>query len=165
MARVPPPKRQSTPTGDETTADANNEAMKDPKSLAGKRSNKTDSSNYMNITVKREKLESAEQIKQLQRECEFMIIDGKAENLYDSEEIIEIENSDEGDTMDVETEKRMMSKFHKKQEKELQLIGTHWYMKDGEGGVNPTALVKPPAAYTKSSWKRNLRNVRKRHPH
>ena len=83
MAKVPTPKRQSAPPVDDTAADANNEAMKDPKSLTGKRSSENDPTNYMNITVKREKLETADQLKQLKRECEFMIIDGKPENLYD----------------------------------------------------------------------------------
>ena len=81
MARVPPSRRQNTSPVNDTAAEANNEAMKDSKSLTGKRSNKNDPTNYMNITVKREKLEMAEQTRQSHKECEYMIIDGKAENL------------------------------------------------------------------------------------
>ena len=127
MARVPPSGRKDTPPVNDTAVDANNEAMKDPKSLTGKRSNENDPTNYMNITVKREKLETADQTRQSQRECEFMIIDGKSENLYDSEEVIEIlEPSDEEETMDRETERRMMAKFHRKPESSIKLMGTHW---------------------------------------
>ena len=151
MAKVPPSTRQNAPPADDTAADANNEAMKDPKSLTGKRSSENDPSTYMNITVKREKLDAADQLKQLKRECEYMIIDGKPENLYDSEEIIEIENSDK-ETMDVETERRMMAKYHKQKETAIKLMGTHWYLKDGKGGVNPTALVSPEAIYVKKFW-------------
>ena len=152
MAKVPPLQRHNAPPTDDTAADANNEAMKDPKSLTGKRSSENDPTTYMNITVKREKLDAADQIKQLKRECEYMIIDGKPENLYDSEEIIEIEQSDEDETMDVETERRMMAKFHKTQESSIKLMGTHWYIKDGKGGVIPTALTKPEEFYIKKFW-------------
>ena len=68
----------------------------------------------MNITVKKEKLDMVEQTRQSTKECEYMIIDGKAENLYDSEEVIEIEHLDKEETMDKETERQMMAKFHRK---------------------------------------------------
>ena len=162
MAKVPPFKKTSAPPTDDTAADANNEAMKDPKSLAGKRSSENDPTNYMNVTVKREKLETAEQLKNLKKECEFMIIDGKAENLYGPEEIIEIEQSDEDEQMDVETERRMMAKFHKQKESSIQLMGTHWYVKDGKGGVVPTALAKPGKVYVKKFWDAELKKREKK---
>ena len=59
--------------------------------------------------------------------------------------------------MDKETEKRMMAKFHKKPETELKLMGTHWYIKDRKGGVNPTALAKPTAIYVKKFWEAELK--------
>ena len=162
MAKVPTFKKTSAPPADDMAADANNEAMKDPKSLAGKRSSENDPTNYMNITVKREKLETAEQQKNTEKECEFMIIDGKAENLYSPEEIIEIEQSDEEEQMDVETEKRMMAKFHKHKESSIQLMGTHWYVKDGKGGVVPTALAKPGKVYVKKFWDAELKKREKK---
>ena len=110
MARAPPSGTQNALPANDIAADANNEAMKDPKSLTGKRSSKNDPTNYMNITVKREELDTAEHTRQSTKECEYMIIDGKAENLYDSEEVIELENSNEEETMDKEREKRMMAK-------------------------------------------------------
>ena len=134
MARAPPSGTQNAPPANDTAADANSKAMKDLKPLTGKRSNENDPMNYMNITVKREKLDTAEQQKQSTNECEFMIIDRKAENIYDSKEVIELENSEEEETMDKETEKRMMAKFHRKQESELKLMGTHWYVKDEKEG-------------------------------
>ena len=80
MARVPPSGRQNTPPANNTAADANKEAMKDPKSLIGKRSRENNPTNYyMNITVKREKLDKAEWTRQSTKECKYMIIDGKAE--------------------------------------------------------------------------------------
>ena len=123
MARVPPSGRQNTPPVNDTAADANNEAMKDPKSLTRKRSNKKDPTIYMNITAKREKLDTAEQTRQSTKECQYMIIDGKAENLYYSEEVIEIEHSDEEETMDRETERRMMAKFHRETESSILTNG------------------------------------------
>ena len=86
-----------------------------------------------------------------------MIINGKAENLYDSEEVIEIKHLDEEETMDRETERQMMAKFHRKTESSIKLMGTHWYIKDGKGGVNPKALVKPKAVYVKKFWEAELK--------
>ena len=111
----------------------------------------------MNITVKREKLDTAEQTRQSTKECEYMIIDRKAENLYNSEEVIEIEHLDKEETMDKETERRMMAKFHRKIESSIKLMGTHWYIKDGKGGVNPTVLVKLEAVYIKKFWEAELK--------
>ena len=54
--------------------------------------------------------------------------------------------------MDRETKRRMMAKFHRKSEASIKLMGTHWYIKDGKGGVNPTALAKPEAVYIKKFW-------------
>ena len=69
MAIVSPSGRQNTPPVNDTAADADKEAMKDPKSLTGKRSNENDPTNYMSITVKREKLDTAEQTRQSKKEC------------------------------------------------------------------------------------------------
>ena len=59
--------------------------------------------------------------------------------------------------MDVETERRMMAKFHRKKESSIKLMGTHWYIKDGKGGVNPTALAKPEAVYIKKFWEAEIK--------
>lgn len=153
MAEVPPPGRKNVPPVNDTAADENNEAMKDPKSITGKRSNEDEPTQYMNITVKREKLDTAEATKQTHSEGEFMIIDGKPENIYESEEVIDLlEQSDEESTMDRATERRMMAKFHRKQESAITLKGTHWYVKDKKGGVIPTALAKPGEVYIKKFW-------------
>ena len=162
MARAPPSGRQNTPLVNNTAADTTNKAMKDPKSLTGKRSNKNNPTNYMNITVKREKLDTAEQTRQSTKECEYMIINGKPENLYDSDEVIEIEHLDKEETMDRETERQMMAKFHRKAESSITLMGTHRYIKDGKGGVNPTALAKPEAVYVKKFWEAELKKQGKK---
>ena len=136
--------------------------MKDPKSLTRKKSNENSPTDYMNIIIKREKLDMAEQTRQSVKECEYMIIDGKAENLYDSEEVIELEHSDEEETMDKETEKCIIAKFHRKPESSIKLMGIHCYVKDGKGGVNPTVLAKPEAVYVKKFWEAELKKQGKK---
>ena len=41
-------------------------------------------------------------------------------------------------------------------------MGTHWYIKDGKGGVNPTVLAKPKAVYVKRFWEAELKKQDKK---
>ena len=76
--------------------------------------------------------------------------------------MIELKHSDKEEMMDRETERRMMAKFHRKSESSIKLMGTHWYIKDGKRGVNPTALAKPEAVYVKTFWEAELKKRNKK---
>ena len=169
MAESPPKQTDTaTRTDNSSTADKDkdNESMKDPTSLTLKRRSDSGPTSYMDIQVKREKIDTTPTPRDSTDSCEYMMIDGKLEALYDSEESQEVyeinESSEEELTMDTNTEKRLMAKFHEKAESSLNLMGTHWYVKKTKGGINRTALPKPPTDYVKTIWETELKRQQKR---